>query len=404
MGVIVGRRVLFEPLSAIKLVISESLTRTERRIGAIDFSISPSLSNALDILRSLAAFFVVINHLGEVLFLFDKDLDLFNLFVFQSLYLGHHSVMILFVVSGFLIGRAAVQSVSRGGQKIFDYGIDRITRIYVVLIPALLIGFLSDQILMHVYSGVGFDYLPDRISFLIFLGNIFGLQTVFVPTFGSNGPLWSLACELWYYFMFPAFLIALFGKSLRSRLIGLVGFVAAVFIVSGDILYYAVIWCLGVACWLPQRSLVPKWLGWSLLALFLASANNEYLWANGWGFPHIAGTALTVAMIINSHRHDRAVKKEKHGAISKFFAKFTYSLYLDHYPPLMIVLALLLKNDFVPFGHMGPQEAAATTGLLVLLYAYSYAWFWLTERNYHHFRNFVRMKAAPLRAVFAPRV
>ena len=68
----------------------------------------------------------------------------------------------------------------------------------------------------------------------------------------------------------------------------------------------------------------------------------------------------------------------------------------------MIVLALLLKSDFTPFGHMGVKEAAVTTGLLVLLYAYSYAWYWLTERNYHHFRDFVRRKSAPLRAKFAP--
>ena len=340
MGAIVNRRSLFEPLGAAKSVISGRVRRIEREIGSLDLSISPSLSNALDILRSLAAFLVVVNHLGEVLFLFDKDLDLFNLFAFQFLYLGHHSVMILFVVSGFLIGRAAFQSVGSGGQKIFDYGIDRITRIYVVLVPALLIGYVSDQILLQVYAGSEFDYVQQRISFLIFLGNMFGMQTV--------------------------------------------------------------IWCLGVACWLPSRALIPKWLGWSLLALFLASANNEFLWANGWGFPHIAGTALTVALIINSHRHDRAVKRDKHGVISKFFAKFTYSLYLYHYPPLMIVLALLLKNDFTPYAHMGVKEAAVTTVLLVLLYAYSYAWYWLTERNYHHFRNFVRVKMAPLRAMFAP--
>ena len=402
MGVFANRRMLFEPLAAVRLAISEKIRGTERGIGAMDFSISPSLSNALDILRSLAAFLVVINHLGEVLFLFDGDLDLFNLFAFQALYLGHHSVMILFVVSGFLIGRAAFQSVSRGGQRIFDYGIDRLTRIYVVLIPALIIGFVSDQILLNVYAGTEFDYVRERISVLSFLGNILGLQTIVVPTFGSNGPLWSLACELWYYFLFPAFLIALFGKSLRGRLIGLVGFLAALSIVSGDILHYAIIWCLGVACWLPNRALIPKWLGWSLLALFLASANNEILWANGWGFPHIAGTALTVALIINSHRHDRAAKRDKHGAISKFFAKFTYSLYLYHYPPLMIVLALLLKNAFVPFGHMGLKEALVTGGLLAALYAYSYLWFWLTERNYLRFRDFVRTRAAPLRAIFAP--
>lgn len=402
MGAMVNRRSLFEPLGAVKSVISGKVRRIEREIGSLDLSISPSLSNALDILRSLAAFLVVVNHLGEVLFLFDKDLDLFNLFAFQFLYLGHHSVMILFVVSGFLIGRAAFQSVSSGGRMIFDYGIDRITRIYVVLVPALLIGYVSDQILLHVYVGSEFDYVQQRISFLTFLGNMFGMQSIFVPTFGSNGPLWSLACELWYYFMFPAVLIALFGKSLRSRLIGLVAFVAALATVSDDIMHYAIIWCLGVACWLPSRALIPKWLGWSLLALFLASANNEFLWANGWGFPHIAGTAVTVALIINSHRHDRAVKRDNHGIISKFFAKFTYSLYLYHYPPLMIVLALLLKNDFTPYAHMGVKESAVTTGLLVLLYAYSYAWYWLTERNYHHFRNFVRVKMAPLRAMFAP--
>ena len=402
MGTNANRLVVFEPFSAVTLLFSKRIRRTESMIAALDFSISPSLSNALDILRSLAAFLVVINHIGEALFLFDRDLNPLNLFFFQLLYLGHHSVMILFVVSGFLIGRAAFQSVSKGGVKIFDYGIDRITRIYVVLIPALLIGFVSDQILSNLFTGDAFDYVRQRTTILIFLGNIFGLQTIFVPTFGSNGPLWSLACELWYYFMFPSFLIAFLGKSLRSRLLGLIGFVAALSIVSDDIAHYAVIWCLGVACWLPTRALAPKWLGWSLLACFLATANNEYLWANGWGFPHIAGTALTVALIINSHRHDQSVKNDKHGLMAKFFAKFTYSLYLYHYPPLMIVLALLLNTQFVPFGQMGLKEAAATFGLLGVLYAYSYAWFWVTERNYRQFREIVRRKTAPLRAVFAP--
>jgi AcrR family transcriptional regulator len=51
-----------------------------------------------------------------------------------------------------------------------------------------------------------------------------------------------------------------------------------------------------------------------------------------------------------------------------------------------------------------PYVGSILGGLLVVLYAYGYALFWLTERNYLHFRDFVRMKAAPLRAVFAPRV
>ena len=194
-----------------------------------------------------------------------------------------------------------------------------------------------------------------------------------------------------------ALLVALFGKSPRNRLIALAAFVGALCFVSDDILHYGGIWCIGVACWIPRRAWLPKWLAWGLLIGFLASANNEYLWANGWGFPHIVGTALTVALIINAHRHDRVTPKAMRPSLSKFFAGFTYSLYLYHYPPLMIVLALLVKNDFVPYGHMGATQALAACALLVFLYAYSYALFWITERKYYGFREFVRGKAEPLK-------
>jgi len=386
-----------QPLRAATSAAFDLLQAARAHIAATDFSISPSLSRALDILRALAAFFVVANHIGEALFVFEDHLDPFNLLMFQFLYLGHHAVMLLFVVSGFLIGRAAIQCFTTDKQKVFDYGVDRITRIYVVLIPALILGCLCDQILLAVSTGPEFDYVAQRTSFLIFLGNIFGLQTILVPTFGSNGPLWSLACELWYYFMAPALLVALFGKSPRNRLIALAAFVGALFFVSDDILHYGAVWCIGVACWIPRRAWLPKWLAWGLMVAFLATANNEYLWANGWGFPHIVGTALTVALIINAHRHDRVTQKATRPSLSKFFAGFTFSLYLYHYPPLMIVLALLVKTNFVPYGHMGATEALATLGLLGLLYAYSYALFWVTERKYHGFRAFVRGRAALLR-------
>ena len=390
-------RMPIKPLRAMKSALFDAMQAARASIVATDFCIGPSLSRALDILRALAAFFVVANHIGEALFVFEDHLDPFNLFMFQFLYLGHQAVMLLFVVSGFLIGRAAIQCFTTDKQKVFDYGVDRITRIYVVLIPALILGFVSDQILLAVSTGSEFDYVAQRTSFLIFLGNVAGLQTILVPTFGSNGPLWSLACELWYYFMAPALLVAVFGKSLRNRLIALAAFVGAFYFVSDDILHYGAIWCIGVACWIPRRALLPKWLAWSLMVAFLASANNEYLWANGWGFPHIVGTAVSVALIINAHRHDRATQKATRPSLSKFFAGFTFSLYLYHYPPLMIVLALLVKSNFVPYGHMGVTEALATLGLLGLLYAYSYALFWFTERKYYGFREFVRGKAALLR-------
>ena len=400
MGADARRLMSLEPVAATRLAIADLVSAAERQMGGMDFSISPSLSRTLDLLRSLAAFLVVVNHVGEALFHFEDGLDLFNLFAFQLFYLGHQGVMILFVVSGFLVGRAAMQCIAKSGQGMVDYAVDRMTRIYVVLIPALVIGFLSDQILAHVYSGPEFSYVKDRTDLLIFMGNLVGLQTMFVPTFGSNGPLWSLACELWYYLMFPTFLLVIFGKGLRVRLVALVILSASLVTVSDVVLRYGVIWCLGLFCWLPRRRLAPKWLAWILLVCCLASANNEYLWSRGWGFTHIVATALCVALIINSCRHDQTISKAKAGAISKFFAKFTYSLYLYHYPPLMIVVAMTLKNNFVSYSHLGVAEAISAIGLLVLLYAYGFAFFWVTERHYHRFREFVRARIAPRRLGF----
>ena len=38
-----------------------------------------------------------------------------------------------------------------------------------------------------------------------FAGNALFLQTILVPVLGTNGPLWSLAYEFWYYAVFPLF-------------------------------------------------------------------------------------------------------------------------------------------------------------------------------------------------------
>jgi hypothetical protein len=70
----------------------------------------------------------------------------------------------------------------------------------------------------------------------------------------------------------------------------------------------------------------------------------------------------------------------------------------------MIVLAFLLKNHFVPYAHMGVSEALETLALLIFLYGYSYALFWVTERKYYAFRDFVRARAAPLRRLASPGV
>jgi len=40
------------------------------------------------------------------------------------------------------------------------------------------------------------------------LENLGFVQTVSVPVYGTNGPLWSLANEFWYYVMFSLIAVA----------------------------------------------------------------------------------------------------------------------------------------------------------------------------------------------------
>ena len=49
----------------------------------------------------------------------------------------------------------------------------------------------------------------------ILFSNIFFLQGIYTPTFGTDGALWSLANEFWYYLLFPLGLIALRSRAVR---------------------------------------------------------------------------------------------------------------------------------------------------------------------------------------------
>src|SRR5262249_53262489 len=85
-----------------------------------------------------------------------------------------------------------------------------------------------------------------------FVGNLLFLQTIFCTTFGSNGPLWSLSNEFWYYVLFPlgfGAVAALVGKRFRSALTLLVLAAAVCFFLD------AAKWA-GFAIWLAGFALV----------------------------------------------------------------------------------------------------------------------------------------------------
>src|SRR5580692_6870518 len=62
---------------------------------------------------------------------------------------GHEAVIIFFVLSGYLIGGHVVQACRRNRWSWKRYALDRLTRLGIVLVPALLLCLVLDSIGIH---------------------------------------------------------------------------------------------------------------------------------------------------------------------------------------------------------------------------------------------------------------
>jgi peptidoglycan/LPS O-acetylase OafA/YrhL len=217
---------------------------------------------AFDLIRGLAATAVLVGHYRSLLF---EDFPGHGGFAIRAFYLltglGHQAVIVFFVLSGFFVGGSVLQQVNAAKWSWRRYLLRRLTRLYVVLLPALALTWLLDQLaltssdaatraLYHGHGGsnaLAFD-VAARHGADVLLGNLCFLQTFVVKPFGSNGPLWSLAYEFWYYLIFPCLWLAFDAR--RTRRVRL-GYAAATltgaWFIRGEALSLFLPWLLGAA-------------------------------------------------------------------------------------------------------------------------------------------------------------
>ena len=163
--------------------------------------------------------------------------------------------MVFFVLSGFFVGGSFIND-----NNFLKYSLKRLSRFYVVLFPALLLTWIVDSIGINIiqnielYSGNGGNYVinfnsMDRLNLEYFFYNLFYLQDIFYPTFGTNGALWSLAYEFWFYFLFPLLWYSLYQENNKLKKIIIFVLVAIIFsFLQLKGLVYFFVWMLGVFC------------------------------------------------------------------------------------------------------------------------------------------------------------
>ncbi|MGH7950344.1 MAG: acyltransferase family protein [Limisphaerales bacterium] len=371
--------------------------------SARQFYISPFQSDVLDLSRWVAAFLVVVEHLRSLMFadygtqgrsgIMDKLFYFFTGF-------GHSAVMVFFVMSGFLVGGKVLDRLRQGNFDWQKYGVDRVSRLYAVYVLALLLGGALDYFGYQYFNQIGFynHKFPGRIAVInhnfhqnltvpVFAVNFAMCQTILGPVFGSNGPLWSLANEFWYYVTGPLAFALIFQKKVGFRVFGTIGLAIIIWFLPTPILIYSLVWLLGAMLYFMNgRVLVPFWISLILFAVSFSVARLQWL-----TIPYLADflIGISFALLINSAAG--ASRRLPGHNRSRTAAGFSYSVYLCHFPFLVFVLSLLFQENWIGFRKQ-PTLKLAMVFLFILLM--TYVWCFLislvTERQTSRIRAWLK--------------
>jgi peptidoglycan/LPS O-acetylase OafA/YrhL len=357
--------------------------------------ITQRTSAHLDLIRGASALAVMVGHVRGLLFVDYPNLvhpSRLNQLLYAVTGFGHQAVMVFFVLSGYFIGTSVCESLDARRWSWRIYLVNRLTRLQLVLFPALILGLFWDRIGMRLpqaasfyYGGLYKYYLPSvalRSTLPVFLGNLFFLQSVVSPVFGSNGPLWSLSFEFWYYILFPALMLAAATwAGVRNRLLYLGLALVLFWFVGMQISLYFLIWLMGVLLGRLPRMSWPT----SPRAMAIASviAGLPLVAVLAWVRAHPQASETTtdftiglcfslwIYVLLQISREDVS---QAYAKSAKTLASFSYTLYLTHFPVL-----LLLRGVLDPSGNWQPDLwhllYALAIALLMLGYAYLVAEF-----------------------------
>ena len=371
---------------------------------------SPSVH--LDALRGFAAFSVLLNHWRDALFMDNREIGRHNP-ISATLYLaaglGHQWVIVFFVLSGYLVCGSVLRAVDTGRWSWRGYLLARLTRLYIVLLPALLLGGALDWAGMHtagteaVYSGrSGMHALTVDVHTTLtgptLAANSLFLQTLALPgmggrkvsTFGSNGPLWSLSNEFWYYLAFPLLVLLLARtRSWRARAVCGAGLLAWGWVVGAEIALLGIPWLMGVLVTIlppfPAGQAKTRRLA---IAAALALLGGGLVIGKIWSCHTtdlVLGLAVAFLIWVTLHCATAPLPRG-YVRVAQRAARSSYTLYLSHLPLLIFLKAFLHLPRALPNWHACLVGMGVLAGILV----YAQIVYELFEKNTGWVRNWIR--------------
>ena len=373
-----------------------------------------NFSITLNFWRWIAALLVVLNHARHLLLVDFTNVDNKNIFI-KGFYfitgLGHEAVVIFFVISGYLVGGLTVGKWTEN-ISYSEYFVARFTRIYSVLVPALIIGGGLDWLGFHffdeseIYSNSTKNsinvVINDRLSLINFVGNILNLEGICNEIYGSNGPLWSLAYEWWYYTIYAFFLGALLHKKKSLKILNLTISLTLLILLPINLTLWMLVWLIGVSVYLYGESSLPKPSVYAciflfILALFFSRTSHnvenfldpEPIFKS---FIRDFSFGIAFAILLLSIYKQRF--KLPYANTHKFLADFSYSIYLFHFPVFIFLTAI--SNDLLSINSGDKQPTLKNLLFLsitcLIVYIYGYLMSRITEKYSYSLRNKIMSK------------
>ncbi|MBV7413599.1 acyltransferase [Aeromonas sp. sif2433] len=295
---------------------------------------------SLESMRGLAAITVAIAHVVQFYIVrFYPDAYLYVSFAAQS------SVMVFFSMSGLLIGKSIQSNTIKNGRFMLSvYAESRFKRIYppLILSIALIIvlnytsPYLSElinTILSSTERGAmngNFIYNPSQIFAILTFSN--GILSPVIP---FNQPLWSLPFEVWYY--------VIAGLLFTKKPLSIISAMVIFFCISSlkfEFFIYAFVWFSGlIVSYIPAASGKYKYIAISLF-IFLATA-SAFLWFSFVEKKIILGYYNTAfGLFFTSFMYLFLVVFDKKISFLKNTSKYSYTIYITHYPILYFVFGM----------------------------------------------------------------
>jgi len=336
--------------------------------------------NVLDSFRGLAAIYVVFSHArwllwegyGEGYKLHPESYTFFNKFCvafFGIFRFGHEAVIFFFVLSGFVIHYSSSKYLNNEGLNVGLYLYKRFKRIYPPFILAIVLTFLLDCLGKYYFhfplysSATPYPSINNSVhydhSLTTLFGNLLFVQTVYTPVWGSNGVLWSLMYEWWFYILYiPILFVFRKNKILTSLIILVVWNISMRFglgpLLLTTVFNYFICWYVGML--LAEYLLQDNNKRYYITYMVLIVISGSLFFNNRFGQHTVLSVFIVLALYL-------ALTNKRLYFLNKlsFLGGFSYTLYVIHVPMLRLISGMVMSknNGYLP-RHFGYIPLAVT--------------------------------------------